>query len=51
MSKEKVYIGKDPNYRYLKCRVISREGNSVKVEFSNEILGKVIGIVKTTELI
>lgn len=47
----KTYIGNDPNYKGMKCQVVSKQSSNVEVIFSNEILGKVVAKVKESELI
>ena len=46
-----VYVGKDLNFRIMKCFVCSILDNIAEVIFSDEILGKVITLVRINDLL
>ena len=46
-----VYVGKDLNFRNMKCIVCSVLDNIAEVIFSDEILGKVITLVRINDLL
>lgn len=40
--KEVIYIGKDPNIKNRRCKVISQNGETLKLAFADEMIGNVI---------
>lgn len=46
-----VYVGKDLNFRNMKCIVCSILDNIAEVIFSDEILGKVVTLVRINDLL
>lgn len=50
MCKIRTYTGSDPNFKNMKCRILSQKNNIVRVVFKDEIMGNIVCKVDIEDL-
>lgn len=51
MKRKGIYIGKDPNLKYLKCKIIKQSEDTFTLVIKDSILGRVEFEAKKSEII